>query len=124
SSILTFFVAAMSSDQSAASTAVGFPPTGTFLSPADYVRLTGFSLSTVRRYLASGRLPKIQPGGSRCRISIPPQPLSPLRPVPLAEDKAETPATTVGDGGPSTSSKPETSPPRKRGPTPRWKGRR
>jgi hypothetical protein len=44
---------------------------GAFLSPADFARHSGLSLSTVSRYLASGRLPKIQFGGRRCRVLIP-----------------------------------------------------
>ena len=41
------------------------------VTPQEYSQLTGISMSTVRRYLADGRLPKLQPGGPRCRVLIP-----------------------------------------------------
>jgi len=41
------------------------------VSPKEFAVLSGLSLSTVRRYLADGRLPKIQPGGHRGRVLIP-----------------------------------------------------
>ena len=47
------------------------PPESAYLSPAEFVELSGLSLSTVRRYLRDGCLPKFQPGGSRCRVLIP-----------------------------------------------------
>ncbi len=47
-----------------------------FLSPAEFARSTGISLPTVRRYLKTGRLPKVQPGGHRCRVLIPRDALS------------------------------------------------
>jgi excisionase family DNA binding protein len=42
-----------------------------YLSPTQFLALSGLSLSTVRRLLASGLLPFVQPGGKRCRILIP-----------------------------------------------------
>ncbi len=42
-----------------------------FLSPKEFALSSGLSPLTVRRYLKSGRLPFIQPGGFRCRILIP-----------------------------------------------------
>ena len=44
-----------------------------YLTPEEFAHLSGLSLSTVRRYLADGRLPKVQPGGPRCRVLIPRQ---------------------------------------------------
>jgi excisionase family DNA binding protein len=42
-----------------------------FLSPADFARLSGLSLSTVQRYLRDGKIPYLQPAGRRGRILIP-----------------------------------------------------
>lgn len=42
-----------------------------FLSPQEFAASSGLSLVTVRRYLADGRLPAVQPGGRRCRVLIP-----------------------------------------------------
>ncbi|MCA9179346.1 MAG: helix-turn-helix domain-containing protein [Planctomycetales bacterium] len=47
------------------------PEPPSFLSPQDFARVSGLSVSTVHRYLAGGHLPKFQPGGKRCRILIP-----------------------------------------------------
>jgi hypothetical protein len=41
------------------------------LSPTEFAVESGFSLATVHRYLKSGRLPKVQIGGFRCRVLIP-----------------------------------------------------
>jgi len=67
------------------------------LSVNDFAILSGLSLSTIRRYVADGRLPSIQLGGPRCRVLIPRDALlqvakaesaAPLRATPLAEKKA------------------------------------
>lgn len=42
-----------------------------FVSPITFVRLTGLPMSTVRRYLDDGRLPKVQSGGPQSRVLIP-----------------------------------------------------
>jgi hypothetical protein len=42
-----------------------------YVSPNDYVKLTGLSLSTVHRRLAMNQIPKFQPGGPGTRILIP-----------------------------------------------------
>lgn len=42
-----------------------------FLSPEEFAQFSGLSVPTIHRYLKSGRLPYIQPGGFRCRILIP-----------------------------------------------------
>jgi len=41
------------------------------ISPREFVRQSGLSMSTVRRYLNAGILPSVQLGGKRCRILIP-----------------------------------------------------
>ncbi|WP_423785779.1 helix-turn-helix domain-containing protein [Gimesia maris] len=41
-----------------------------FLSPEEFAQFSGLSLPTIHRYLKSGHLPFIQPGGFRCRILI------------------------------------------------------
>ena len=60
----------MSSDEPAAG-AVASTEAAHFLSPAEFSSHSGISLSTVWRYLADGLLPKVQPGGPRCRVLIP-----------------------------------------------------
>jgi len=40
------------------------------LSPKEFVKLSGLSIATVRRYLEDGRLPHMQLG-PRCRVLIP-----------------------------------------------------
>lgn len=47
-----------------------------FLSPQEFAAISGLSLVTVRRYLAAGRVPSVQPGGRRCRVLIPRSALS------------------------------------------------
>ncbi|WP_428306234.1 helix-turn-helix domain-containing protein [Lacipirellula sp.] len=42
-----------------------------YLTPYQAVAVTGLSLSTVWRYIRSGKLPVYQPGGPRCRVMIP-----------------------------------------------------
>ncbi len=57
-----------------------------FLSPEEFHLLSGLSPATINRYLASGKLPKVQPGGKRCRVLIPRSALDALvaaLPVPL-----------------------------------------
>jgi hypothetical protein len=55
--------AVMSLATPAASAPASQPPPA-FYSPAEFAGATGLSLSTVLRYLAAGRLPKVQPGGA------------------------------------------------------------
>jgi hypothetical protein len=50
---------------------VAATPQRKHLSPAEFVAESGLSLATVHRYLKSGRLPKVQIGGFRCRVLIP-----------------------------------------------------
>jgi excisionase family DNA binding protein len=42
-----------------------------FLTVDQFCAVTGFSKATVNRLLAAGDLPKLQPGGPRCRLLIP-----------------------------------------------------
>ena len=42
-----------------------------WLTPLEYSLSTRLSIATVRRYIASGKLPKYQPGGPGCRVLIP-----------------------------------------------------
>ncbi len=42
-----------------------------FLSPAEFSHLSGFSLATIRRRIADGTLPFLQPGGKRTAVRIP-----------------------------------------------------
>lgn len=54
-----------------------------FLSPEEFHQLSGLSPATINRYLASGKLPKVQPGGKGCRVMIPRSALNAL-PAPPA----------------------------------------
>ena len=87
-----------------------------YLSPAEFVRLSGLSHATVRRYLDDGRLPKVQPGGYRCRVLIPRDALESLKQA----------GTSPSSSPPSDSQKSKTSTksPQRCGPAPRWMGRR
>jgi len=85
-----------------------------YLSPQEFSQLSGLSLATIHRYLNSGKVPFVQPGGPRSRILIP-------------CDALET-ATTAASAMPSSpiaaNAAPETPPPstphRLSGPRPRW----
>ena len=46
-------------------------PSAEFLSPEQFAQHSGYSLTTVHRYLKRGLLPKIQPGGPRSKVLIP-----------------------------------------------------
>ena len=95
-----------------------------FLSPAEYSSRSGLSLSTVSRYLAAGLLPKVQPGGPRCRVLIPIEALNSLSLQATGRDTAPTVVRDNLGGEQATSSEPKTSRSPQRGPAPRWKGRR
>lgn len=83
-----------------------------FLSPHEFATLCGLALITVRRYLADGRLPAVQPGGRRCRVLIPRSALNLFTKVGDVAHAARRPSTD----------KPTAMPKRKSpaGPTPRW----
>jgi len=42
-----------------------------YFSPDQFAEMSGLSIATVRRYLATGKISSIQPGGCRCRKLIP-----------------------------------------------------
>jgi len=94
------------------------PSGGDYLSPIEFSRVSGLSLSTVRRYLASGRLPKVQPGGRRCRVLVPREALEVFQPPAESYATAQT-EIREDDHSKGPSSKPS-SQPRTRGPRPRW----
>ena len=83
-----------------------------FLSPQEFASCSGLSLVTVRRYLADGRLPAVQPGGRRCRVLIPRSALNLFTKVSDVARAARRPP----------SQKPTAIPTRKSpaGPAPRW----
>jgi hypothetical protein len=88
------------------------------VSPKDFVRLSGLSLSTVRRYLKDGRLPKFQFGGDRCRVLIPRDALTQVRSNGIKnEDGTQAEPLSV------PSSIPPEHAPKRSGPKPRWQGR-
>jgi hypothetical protein len=70
-----------------------------YLSPVEFVARSGLSIATVRRYLDSGVLPKVQFGGRGCRICIP---VSALETVTTSRDSP--PDQTPLDQTPSSSS--------------------
>lgn len=77
-------------------------------------------MPTVRRYLKSGRLPKVQPGGERCRVLIPRHAVTDQLQAmagTLASSKPQ-PTCTIDDTQLNKNNQ------RKYGPTPRWQGRR
>lgn len=81
-------------------------------SPDEFARRTGLSIATVRRRLADGSIPSIQPGGHRTRVLIP---VSALQAPPIGQPpSASSPGADTDD-----SSVPERPRPR-RGPRPRW----
>lgn len=83
------------------------------LSPAEFVARTGLSPATVRRYLKSGRLPKSQPGGPRCRVMIP---VSALRAIQYPDDRKPNPDAQMKlDESNSASIR--------KGPKPKWMSR-
>jgi excisionase family DNA binding protein len=90
-----------------------------YVTPEEFVKLSGLSLSSVRRYLADGRLPKYQPGGHRCRVLIPRDALERLDPA-----QQDTPCIQITT---NETSEPETMPPDDlssrslAGPLPRWR---
>ena len=90
-----------------------------YITPEEFVRLSGLSLSTVRRYLADGRLPKVQPGGHRCRVLIPRNALEHPR---HSKDEGGQATTTVNDPETSVATSPLDIGPRDLpGPLPRWR---
>lgn len=83
-------------------------PERLYVSPQEFAELSGLSLSTVHRYLKSGRIEFVQPGGPRSRILISRHALQKKTPE---ADKGGTP-------GDSTSADTDKQP--VSGPRPRW----
>lgn len=101
-------------------------PVGTteieYVSPGQFVCLSGLSMATVRRYLADGRLPKIQPGGEGCRVLIPRDALNAsFRPQSMTKTESDTWKQSDARSEEICNSN---SPPKSSGPTPRWRRRR
>lgn len=90
------------------------------VSPKEYAAQSGFSLPTVRRYLDQGILPKVQPGGFRCRIGIPRSLLAAVSNAKSATEEASAEALDAENGQRTgaDSQPPPTSV--RRGPKPRW----
>lgn len=88
-----------------------------YLTPEEFAQVSGLSLSTVRRYLANGKLPKCQPGGPRCRVLIPRGALVQLAPSEV--DQGDRLATGL-DNTSSVGSQSKHNQ-RRRGPVPRWR---
>jgi hypothetical protein len=92
------------------------------LAPIEFARLSGLSLSTVRRYLACGKLPKYQPGGPRCRVLIPRYVVDELLNCESRYKKNQdgpTPTSNETESGNRLPIKSDSS-----GPPPRWMDRR
>lgn len=86
-------------------------PGESYLTVERFADLSGFSVSTVRRYLRAGKLPKLQPGGPRSRVVIPISALARATLAPLADTQAKDGMVKVP---PSTNRK-------LAGPPPRWR---
>ncbi|QDT03116.1 hypothetical protein K227x_14960 [Rubripirellula lacrimiformis] len=84
---------------------------GEYVLPQQFAAQAGISLSTVHRYLASGRLTKIQRGGKNSRVWIPVQELSSL-------DESSVGVASVVDAIAEMPARKRTSLP---GRTPEWK---
>ena len=99
----------------------GIPPEQDCVSPKDFTLLSGLSLSTVRRYLKDGRLPKIQLGGVGCRVLIPRDAVEQYLRSAANSDECvgPSPADACDDSKPTDCNQH-----RQHGPTPRWMERR
>lgn len=83
------------------------------LSPAEFALEAGLGIATVRRYVKAGKLPKVQPGGERCRVMIPRSALtSATRSSAANLDPQRVIATDAVAETPINR--------KRRGPTPRW----
>ena len=93
-------------------------PSAAYLSPEQFAQLSGYSLSTVHRYLKRGLLPKVQPGGPGCKVLIPCNALDSLTPdlnaTQAGSDQAAFEASPII--APATTETPS----RLSGPCPAW----
>lgn len=69
-----------------------------YVRPAEFSRLTGISVMTIRRCLRDGRLPFVQPGGRGHLILIPVDALDRLRTPAGPADDPPPPAPPVLSG--------------------------
>ena len=93
-----------------------------YVSPNEFVRVSGLSLSTVRRYVKDGRLPKIQIGGPRCRVLIPLDAIEgSLQRSPEVTEEGQA---TLQASSETVSTISSNKSPHRRGPEPRWRERR
>jgi hypothetical protein len=81
------------------------------LSVEEFSQISGYSTTTVWRYLRAGKIPFFQPGGKGHRVSIPEDAV-------LAVTNSTVPATTVGP----TSAAPAKPPLHLSGQRPAWMG--
>jgi hypothetical protein len=94
-------------------------PISEYLTPHDFAQLSGLSISTVRRYLDDDKLPKIQPGGKRCRVLIPRNALDFIKPIEKQRPEASPDETEA----PANANKDKPKPAANSGPQPRWRKR-
>jgi hypothetical protein len=87
-------------------------PVKEWLSPGEFAEHSGLSPATVQRRLAAGDLPKVQPGGPRCRVLIPRTALNDLA------ARGKNPAAVIFEFKPSAAAPQDD---RLAGPPPRWK---
>jgi hypothetical protein len=85
-------------------------PERLYVSPQEFAGLSGLSLSTVHRYLKSGRIACLQPGGPRSRILIPRTALLQGERFQELDDETSAGSTASSQPGKRPSS----------GPRPRW----
>ncbi len=82
-----------------------------FYSPRQFAAFSGLALATIRRYLAEGRLPFVQPAGPRGRVLIPRDALGTVAPQAVAP---------VASHAPQSALRPSRAASRPAGPLPRW----
>lgn len=89
-----------------------------YLAPQEFAKVSGLSMSSVRRYLADGRLPKSQPGGPRCRVLIPVDALQQLSPQCVIHERASGTVNPSSEAATSSDTSHDLS-----GPQPEWRKR-
>jgi len=112
-----------STNQSASNDALSTDSDGfqrDFVTPNEFVKLSGLSLSSVWRYLADGRLPKVQPGGHRGKVLIPRDALKMLL---RASEASELAAPSNESGKPEATSAIEPTSRAQSGSRPHWQKR-
>lgn len=89
-----------------------------FVTPQEFAERSGLSMSSVRRYLADGRLPKSQPGGPRCRVLIPVDALQQTSPKSVLHETASRAVNPSAEAAPGGATSHDLS-----GPQPEWRKR-